>query len=137
MQFPESTHVADRLLLSPPRHSRRSAAGNGQHGESDLAERYRAAQTELEQLRQALVSRAPIEQAKGILMAQRACPADEAFEILRTLSQDTNVKLRDVARSLIEEVVPTSRRDSPADSAGGQPADSRRPLLDRREPDAP
>ncbi|MET7998280.1 ANTAR domain-containing protein [Amycolatopsis sp. NPDC005232] len=123
MQHPESIDVADRLLHSPPRHSRRDGAGNGSHGESDLAERYRAAQTELEQLRQVLSSRAPIEQAKGILMAQRRCTAGEAFEILRELSQDTNVKLRDVARGLIEEVVSTPRRCGPADSNSSQPDD--------------
>ncbi|MEV6898768.1 hypothetical protein [Amycolatopsis sp. NPDC051372] len=49
MQHPESTGVADLLLHSPPRHSRRGGAGNGRRGESDLAKRYGAAQTELEQ----------------------------------------------------------------------------------------
>ncbi|MEV0074456.1 ANTAR domain-containing protein [Amycolatopsis sp. NPDC050768] len=78
--------------------SGRDGAGDGPHGESDLAERHRAAHTEVEQLRPTLSSRAPIEQAKGVLMAQRHCTAAEAFEILRMLSQDTNVKLRDVDR---------------------------------------
>jgi ANTAR domain len=49
------------------------------------------AATDLEaHLRQALVSRAPIEQAKGILMAVHHCTADEAFDRLRTQSQNTN-----------------------------------------------
>ncbi|MEU4673410.1 ANTAR domain-containing protein [Amycolatopsis sp. NPDC023774] len=47
----------------------------GSTARSDLAECHCAAQTE-QQLRQALSSRSPIEQAKGILMAHRACPAD-------------------------------------------------------------
>ncbi|MGZ4516840.1 MAG: ANTAR domain-containing response regulator, partial [Mycobacteriaceae bacterium] len=52
-------------------------------------------------LRQALVSRAPIEQAKGILMAVHHCTADEAFDRLRTQSQNTNTTLHDVATAFI------------------------------------
>src|ERR1035437_2640095 len=60
------------------------------------------AATDLEaHLRQALVSRARIEQAKGILMAVPHCPADEAFDRLRTQSQDTNIKLHDVATAFV------------------------------------
>ena len=44
--------------------------------------------------------RAVIEQAKGILMGQRWCTADEAFASLKRLSQDSNRKLRDVAKAL-------------------------------------
>jgi GAF domain-containing protein len=56
-----------------------------------------------EQLRVAMGSRAGIEQAKGILMGQRRCSAEEAFNILVRLSQDTNRKLRDVAEALVTE----------------------------------
>jgi GAF domain-containing protein len=60
------------------------------------------AATDLEaHLRQALVSRAPIEQAKGILMAVHHCTADEAFDRLSTQSQNTNTKLHDVATAFI------------------------------------
>lgn len=55
-----------------------------------------------EQLQQAMESRAVIEQAKGILMGQRHCNAQEAFDILVTLSQETNRKLRDIAQALVE-----------------------------------
>ena len=54
-----------------------------------------------EQLQIAMHSRAVIEQAKGILMGERRCGADEAFRILVRLSQDTNRKLRDVAEALV------------------------------------
>jgi AmiR/NasT family two-component response regulator len=47
----------------------------------------------------AMRSRAVIEQAKGIIMADRR---DEAFTILTKLSQDTNHKLREIAVILIE-----------------------------------
>lgn len=55
-----------------------------------------------EGLREAMKSRAVIEQAKGKLMAQSGCGADEAFEMLVSASQRENVKLRDIARRLLE-----------------------------------
>ena len=48
-------------------------------------------------------SRAVIEQAKGIIMGQRRCTAEEAFEALVTMSQDANRKLRDIAHDLVDE----------------------------------
>lgn len=56
---------------------------------------------EVSQLRHALTSRATIEQAKGIVMAERHCTPEEAFDVLVRLSQDSNVPLRDVARALV------------------------------------
>lgn len=56
-----------------------------------------------EQLETAMRSRAVIEQAKGILMGQRRCTAEEAFEVLVRLSQNSNRKLRDVAQALVDE----------------------------------
>lgn len=52
------------------------------------------------QLHQAIESRDVIGQAKGILMQRRGITADEAFDVLRRASQDLNVKLADVARTL-------------------------------------
>ena len=42
-------------------------------------------------LQAALASRAVIDQALGIIMGQNRCTADEAFEVLRTASQNRNV----------------------------------------------
>lgn len=47
-------------------------------------------------------SRPVIEQAKGAVMAAYALGPDEAFDVLRGYSQLCNVKLRDVARSIVE-----------------------------------
>lgn len=58
---------------------------------------------ETENLQRALQSRAAIEQAKGILMARHRCGPDEAFVRLRELSQTTNVKVRDVAISVVAQ----------------------------------
>ena len=61
-----------------------------------------ARQTQLtEQLRETLASRAVIDQAIGIIMAQQRCPASEAFSFLRTASQNRNRKLRDIAADVI------------------------------------
>ncbi len=53
-------------------------------------------------MRLAMESRAVIEQAKGVLMAQRRVDADEAFEVLREASQRYNRKLRDIALGIVE-----------------------------------
>ncbi len=63
---------------------------------------YEAQAQVAEQLQTAMQSRAVIEQAKGILMAERRCDAGQAFDILVRLSQDTNRKLRDVAQALVD-----------------------------------
>ncbi len=57
----------------------------------DAAEQVRAA------VDRSAVSRAAIEQAKGVLMLIHGLDADEAFELLRWHSQHSNVKIRDVA----------------------------------------
>jgi anti-anti-sigma factor len=56
------------------------------------------------QLREALSSRAIIDQAKGIIMARHGTDADAAFAELVRRSQHANVKLREVARQLVAEV---------------------------------
>lgn len=59
-----------------------------------------------EQLSTALQSRAEIEQAKGILMATMNISAEAAFDILVEQSQHNNVKLREVARRIVENTSP-------------------------------
>lgn len=56
-----------------------------------------------DQMRQALESRAVIDQAKGVLMARTGCDADAAFAMLVSRSQQTNRKLREVAEQLVRE----------------------------------
>jgi GAF domain-containing protein len=53
-------------------------------------------------MRLAMESRAVIEQAKGVLMAQRHVTAEQAFEILREASQRYNRKLRDIATGIVD-----------------------------------
>ncbi len=70
------------------------------------------------QLREALESRAVIDQAIGIIMGQRHCAAPDAFGVLRQASQHRNVKLSVIAAELIE-------------LASGQPPQPPRPFTQR------
>ena len=64
-----------------------------------------------EQLQLAMQSRAVIEQAKGILIGQRRCQPEEAFNILIKLSQDSNRKLREVAQALVDHATSSTKDD--------------------------
>jgi AmiR/NasT family two-component response regulator len=61
---------------------------------------------------EAMEHRAVIEQAKGVIMGDRRCGPEEAFDILRHLSNASNRKLRDVAQTLVTEAQkrPSSKR---------------------------
>ncbi|MFC7449901.1 PAS and ANTAR domain-containing protein [Rhodococcus daqingensis] len=56
-------------------------------------------------------SRSAIEQAKGALMLAYGISADRAFEVLTWRSQETNVKVRDVARALLRDIA--TKLDTP------------------------
>jgi GAF domain-containing protein len=64
------------------------------------------------QLKEALTSRDVIGQAKGILIAQGAAGEEDAFRMLASASQRSNVKLHEVARQIIASVI-SQRTDSP------------------------
>jgi GAF domain-containing protein len=65
-------------------------------------------------LAEAMRSRAVIEQAKGMLMAEHRIDADQAFARLIQLSQQSRMKLREVARRVVDE------RAGPEPSVGPQ-----------------
>ncbi len=54
-----------------------------------------------EAVRRSAESRGTIEQAKGILMATLGLGPDEAFAVLKRSSQNANIKLRDLAQTLV------------------------------------
>lgn len=56
-----------------------------------------------DQLARALATRDVIGQAKGLLMAREQITGHEAFQLLVSVSQETNLKLADVARWLVDE----------------------------------
>jgi GAF domain-containing protein len=62
---------------------------------------YQSARDMADNLQTALVSRAVIDQAKGILMERYKLTADQAFQALARVSMHTNRKVRDVADHLV------------------------------------
>jgi transcriptional regulator with GAF, ATPase, and Fis domain len=67
--------------------------------------RYADASALAEQMRTALGSRGVIEQAKGVLVGALSCDADMAFEVLSRWSQAANVKLRELAATVVQRAV--------------------------------
>lgn len=57
---------------------------------------------ETEQIRAALTTRDEIGQAKGMIMERYKLDADGAFRLLARLSQDSNIKLSEVAKQVVE-----------------------------------
>ena len=60
-------------------------------------------------LQAALVSRAVIDQAMGIVMSRTGCSAAEAFDRLRARSQTEHVKVAAVAQSVVDAAVRRAR----------------------------
>ncbi|KRF21058.1 hypothetical protein ASG90_01195 [Nocardioides sp. Soil797] len=63
-----------------------------------------ALRAEVADLHRALESQPVIDQAKGILMARFRLDAEAAFAVLTRLSQDHNVKVRDIAAAMVDAV---------------------------------
>jgi PAS domain S-box-containing protein len=74
-------------------------------GERDWAARVQRLEGEVAGLRRAMASRGVIEQAKGLLAARLGCDPEEAFAHLSRISQETNVRLADVAADLVATAV--------------------------------
>ncbi len=96
---PAETHRAQRFA----RHA---------SGALTLALRLASCHDVNDQLRSSIVSRAVIDQALGVIMATERMPQDKAFALLRTMSQNTNVKLRDLAADIVTSV--SGERPRPA-----------------------
>jgi transcriptional regulator with GAF, ATPase, and Fis domain len=71
----------------------------------------------MDQLSAALTSRSTIDQALGLIMGRTGACAEEAFERLRSMSQQRNIKLAVLAQSLIDEAIGRARARSRAASA--------------------
>lgn len=83
---------------------RKSTSGGG--GSTDQ-------QRMTEALREINERRAVIEQAKGMVMFVYGIDADAAFDVLRTQSQNHNVKLNLVAEQIMKDLVELSRANGP------------------------
>jgi len=81
--------------------------------ESGRSRRERLHESAYARLRAQLETMPVIEQAKGILIAQTGCSPDEAFTLLRQASQRSNVRVSELAASIVDRAV-TKGRSSPA-----------------------
>ena len=63
---------------------------------------YLGKQTQVDQLEDALETRTLIGQATGLLMAQEGLTSDVAFKKLVVVSQNSNIKLREIAQHYVE-----------------------------------
>jgi hypothetical protein len=68
----------------------------------DVTSRYGEAQRTAQQLHDAAEARAAVDQAKGVLMHALGCSAEEALERMRQISQERNMKVTDVATTIID-----------------------------------
>lgn len=83
----------------------------------DAAQERATGEAKADTLHDALSTRSLIGQAQGILIERERITADQAFEVLRRASQHMNIKLREVAATLVEtgETPPTRRPDHAPD----------------------
>lgn len=81
----------------------RDFAGNAS-GALTLALRMASCNDLADQLRASMASRAVIDQALGVIMATERCARDRAFAMLRSVSQNTNTRLRDLAAGIVTSV---------------------------------
>ncbi|MFL5830218.1 MAG: ANTAR domain-containing protein, partial [Solirubrobacteraceae bacterium] len=102
-------YARERLELTD--HQTRLAATYAEQLAATLqsVDAYKSTATLARHMAEAMRTRAVIEQAKGILMADHRITDEQAFQRLTQLSQHANVKLRDVARRLVDE---RSKQDS-------------------------
>ena len=96
---PGGLGVRDGRGAVAPRISPESASGA-----LSLAMRLASDAALIDQLRSSLTSRSVIDQALGIIMAREHCNQARAFAILRSASQNSNVKLRDIASAVVTSV---------------------------------
>ncbi len=67
-------------------------------------EEFQALRNELEETKSKLADRRDIEKAKGLLMKRRGLDENSAYELLRRMAMDRNLKLGEAARALIAAV---------------------------------
>jgi hypothetical protein len=84
-----------------------------------IAARLAAQAVLTDQLRASLASRAVIDQALGVIMGQQRCTAAEAFDILRSVSQNRNVKIREIAEQIITSITGQPPQEPPFSAPRG------------------
>jgi GAF domain-containing protein len=97
-------YASSASAFGPAEAQRAAEFAHNASGALALAVRLASHAALIDQLRSSLESRTVIDQALGIIMARERCNQDRAFSILRSASQNKNVKLRDIARALVTSI---------------------------------
>lgn len=71
------------------------------HEPSDDSDRILELEEEVDQLKEAVVSHAVVDQAIGMVVALGRVGPDEGWAVLKDVSQHTNIKLRSVAELIL------------------------------------
>jgi GAF domain-containing protein len=97
-------YAREASAFGPAQARRAENFADNASGALTLAIRHASHASLIEQLRSSLSSRTVIDQALGIIMARERCTQARAFAILRSASQNSNVKLRDIASAVVTSV---------------------------------
>ena len=103
--------LAEALPVQPSVHPSGPSSGSS-------ASALEVAQREITTLRAGLERRTLIGQAIGITMTLRGLSTDEALAHLVRVSQDTNVKVRDVAQVVVDEANRRAGSQAPLEAHG-------------------
>ena len=90
------------MTPSPP--GRDASRPSPEAAELDWAVRVQRLENEVSGLRRAMATRGVIEQAKGVLAVRLNCDPEQAFAHLSRISQETNVRLADVAADVVASI---------------------------------
>lgn len=71
-------------------------------GRESLLLKISGLQEEIGQLQEAVVSHAVVDQAIGVVITLGGLRPDQGFEVLREVSQHTNIKLRQICEQLVD-----------------------------------
>jgi AmiR/NasT family two-component response regulator len=91
-------------MRSVPNPPETCAIDTARYDAEALRQRIADLESEVDQLREALSTRAVIEQAKGVLIALYRYDAEAAFGHLKRVSQASQTKLWEVARDFMAQV---------------------------------
>ena len=91
----------------------RAQGTSASEAELALADALAATRDELRLLRKAAQLRGVIEQAKGVLVERHGITLDEAFSRLRSMSQEHNVRLVEVAATMVGVTLPRLEEGEP------------------------
>jgi hypothetical protein len=93
---PVSNRKRQKCLPSTPVALAQASDDDGRVRESEPDRIFRL-QEEIDQLKEAVASHAVVDQAIGMVVALGRVTPDEGWEVLKEVSQHTNIKLRNVA----------------------------------------